>query len=670
VVPSSIFITARFRTGSTMLWNVFRQIPEVTAYYEPLHEKLPHWMASKTSPQLSHYHVDTYFREYPSVKELSSHHLAEFGVCRLYLEATDQYPQLKQYIQYLLTLAKAGKVSVLQFNRIDFRLPWVKANFPGIPIIHLYRSSREQWLSSIAQYPHPVESNQDANPYAITSWARDLCQHFPFLAGPFIQHAYQRHYYLWKLSYLAGSQLADVSLSYEEILASPKQTLSTLLQVAGLNTQTNLERCLGVIVPKPLQTWNRYQCDEWFTPLEQECETTLTNLGLNQNFGKKPLSEIIAENNDYQKLIADRRAYTWAIHNGQLSIVNLEIAEEGRMAMEEAIRSPILSLCFSLLYWDLHHLRPFLKRLLPEHIKNRILRIRGMFHSRVGELSQYSPIPLKIPKHYSESAISSPHVLPVVSIVTPSRNQAQFVERTIKSVLDQNYPNLEYIFQDGASADGTNLIVEKYRLQLKQIESCQDTGQANAINRGFRHATGDILAWLNSDDILLPGTIAYVVNFFLKHPEVDVVYGHRIIIDEHDQEIGRWILPPHDQNILIWIDYIPQETLFWRRQIWEKAGGHIDESYHFALDWELLLRFRDVGAKFIRLPRFLAAFRAHSYQKSFRNLTEPRLCEIQRLMKYCHGREVSEFEILKNIRYYKFKQVVYEYLYRLRLFQF
>src|SRR5439155_11875113 len=117
-------------------------------------------------------------------------------------------------------------------------------------------------------------------------------------------------------------------------------------------------------------------------------------------------------------------------------------------------------------------------------------------------------------------------------------------------------------------------------------------GQAHAINLGFRHATGEILAYLNSDDLLLPGALAYVANHVVRHPEVGVVYGHRVVIDADGREVGRWVLPPQDDASLVWDDYVPQETMFWRRRAWERVGARLDETFHFALDWDLILRFR------------------------------------------------------------------------------
>lgn len=309
----------------------------------------------------------------------------------------------------------------------------------------------------------------------------------------------------------------------------------------------------------------------------------------------------------------------------------------------EAVRH---SLIFS---WNWCYLRPFLKQLLPDAAHAFIHQVRRQFQP---SLCQHPPIPLTIPDSYThQPSFPSLDTLPVVSVVTPSLNQASFLEDTITSVIGQQYPKLEYIIRDGASTDGTNRILETYRSQLRHVESQPDRGQAHALNSGFRHARGDIMAWLNADDMFLPGAIPYVVNFFLEHPEVDVVYGHRICVDEKNREVGRWILPAHDDAILPWANYIPQETVFWRRSIWEKAGGYLDESYQFALDWDLFLRFQTAGATFVRLPRFLGAFRVHSTQKT--NVLEHiGQDEAQRLHTQYHGRPVEWLEIRYHVRKY------------------
>lgn len=276
---------------------------------------------------------------------------------------------------------------------------------------------------------------------------------------------------------------------------------------------------------------------------------------------------------------------------------------------------------------------------------------------------QHLPIPLKIPENYYKSTVSPQTSLPVVSIVTPSFNHGKFLDRTIKSVLEQNYPQLEYIVQDGGSTDASTEILEKYRSQITSIESATDRGQSHALNLGFNRSTGEIMAYLNSDDLLLPGTIAYVVNFFHKNPQIDVVYGHRIIIDTNDNEVGRWVLPPYNEKVIAWADYIPQETLFWRRRIWDKVGGYIDESYQYAMDWELLLRFRQAGAKFERLPRFLGAFRFHSKQKTFA-MEHIGIEETNRLREQYLGTVKTQAEVDENIRFYLKLADCFDRLYR------
>src|SRR5205814_1141729 len=198
------------------------------------------------------------------------------------------------------------------------------------------------------------------------------------------------------------------------------------------------------------------------------------------------------------------------------------------------------------------------------------------------------------------------------------------------SVVEQHYPKLEYIVQDAASTDDTLTILERYADSCAQIDSRSDKGFANGINMGFSHATGEILAYLNSDDVLLPGTLHSVAHYFASYPDVDVVYGHRVVIDEYDAEIGRWVLPAHDNQVLSWADYVPQETLFWRRRIWERIGSAIDESFRFAIDWDLLLRFRAAGACVVRLPRFLGGFRVHPHQKTSAEISEACAAEMRR----------------------------------------
>ncbi len=258
---------------------------------------------------------------------------------------------------------------------------------------------------------------------------------------------------------------------------------------------------------------------------------------------------------------------------------------------------------------------------------------------RLGSFRHYPPRELRVA---SPAAFEGPPG-PSISIVTPSFNQAPFLEATLRSVLDQGYEPLEYIVQDGGSTDGSVDVIQRHASDLTHWESAPDAGQSDAINCGFAHSTGEIMAWLNSDDLILPGTLACVAQFFRDHPDVDVVYGHRFIIDEQGRDVGRWVLPSHWRGAILWRCYVPQETMFWRRLIWQAAGGYVDASLQFAMDWDLVLRFHAAGAKFHRIPRFLGAFRTHDQQKSLAWVEETGVAEFEQLRrKYLRGMAKSQ----------------------------
>ena len=286
------------------------------------------------------------------------------------------------------------------------------------------------------------------------------------------------------------------------------------------------------------------------------------------------------------------------------------------------------------------------------------------FAPRLGRLYQHPP------QSMSKIVVGKCRIdgaqLPRISLVTPSFQQGRFIARTIASVVDQRYPSLEYLIQDGGSTDGTEAAVQPYLDQLSGWESTPDSGQSDAINRGLARTNGEIMAWLNSDDLLLPGALCYVGEFFARNPDVDVIYGHRLIIDVEDKEVGRWVLPSHSDSVLAWADFVPQETLFWRRRVWDRGGGRLDESFRFAMDWDLLLRFRSVGAKMVRVPRFLGAFRVHEAQKTSAAIAEVGFEEMKRLRERVHGREVNDAEIRRAILPYLLRHVLYHIGYSLR----
>ena len=180
--------------------------------------------------------------------------------------------------------------------------------------------------------------------------------------------------------------------------------------------------------------------------------------------------------------------------------------------------------------------------------------------------------------------------LPLVSIVTPSFNQARYLEATIQSVLSQNYPRLEYIIVDGGSSDGSVEIIKNYESKLAWWVSEKDQGQTDAINKGFAHAKGDFFAWLNSDDTYEPSALSSAVSFLQDCPEVGLVYGDANYINEAGSVIGRF---PAAQTDLVRLRrgyvHIPQQAAFFRAELWH-AVGPLDPSFYFAMDYDLWVR--------------------------------------------------------------------------------
>ncbi len=207
-------------------------------------------------------------------------------------------------------------------------------------------------------------------------------------------------------------------------------------------------------------------------------------------------------------------------------------------------------------------------------------------------------------------------MLPKISIVVPSYNQGQFLEDTLLSIIEQGYSDLEIIVIDGGSNDGSVDIIKKLEKHIYYWVSECDQGQAHAINKGFDKASGDILAWLNSDDLLLKNSLFIIANSFKNNPDVDVFYGHRVLCDEGGLDVGKWVCGKHSSLSTGYADFIPQETMFWQRDIWNKVGSSLDDSFQFALDWDLIMRFIRADAKMKRLPFFLGAFRLHDQQKT------------------------------------------------------
>lgn len=204
---------------------------------------------------------------------------------------------------------------------------------------------------------------------------------------------------------------------------------------------------------------------------------------------------------------------------------------------------------------------------------------------------------------------------PLVSIITPSYNQARFLPETIQSVLSQDYPDKEYLIVDGGSTDGSLDIIQQHASQLAWWISEPDQGQTDALNKGFAHAKGEIFAWLNSDDTYQPDAISQAVQLLLAHPEVSMVYGDANLIDEKGSIIGRFPARQTDlQRLLRGSVHIPQQTTFFWARLWKQVGP-LDPTFHFAMDYDLWVRLAKL-APLLYVPHLLANFRLHGEGKS------------------------------------------------------
>jgi len=236
---SPIFVSARFRTGSTLLWSLLRHLPNTTAFYEPLNER--RWFSSEhrgSGVDPSHRGVDDYWSEYDGLAHLERLYDPQWTDHRLYLDQWSNHQPLKAYIDALVDHA-SGR-AVLQFNRADFRLAWLRHNYPDCRIVHLYRHPREQWVSTLfGDWSFPIDGTLEQfathDRFYLTSWVRDLQWQLAPLSNVNDKHPYLAFYVLWKLSLLIGKRYSDVSISFESLCGDPAVQFQRILTACSVD---------------------------------------------------------------------------------------------------------------------------------------------------------------------------------------------------------------------------------------------------------------------------------------------------------------------------------------------------------------------------------------------------------------------------------------------------
>jgi hypothetical protein len=268
-----IFITGRFRSGSTTMWNVFRQLPDTTAYYEPFNER--RWFdASLRGEKVdgSHRGVSDYWAEYAGLEKLADYYDESWCNRNLYMDATSYAPQMKSYIDYLIEKAKG--TAVLQFNRIDFRLAWIKHNYPDAKILHVYRNPRDQWVSSLWKdnkftSSSPVEDFVDH--FYLNDWREDLVNTFPMLEDKYCHHPYEVFYCLWRLSFIFGSFFSDISLSLESLVLEPKSQVDNVISSLNFDLP-RIKTSHEVIEKVRFDKWKSFADGAWFSKKEDDLD--------------------------------------------------------------------------------------------------------------------------------------------------------------------------------------------------------------------------------------------------------------------------------------------------------------------------------------------------------------------------------------------------------------
>lgn len=286
--PRSLAISGRFRAGTSLLWQCFAAVPKLRCWYEPLHDHLPEQIAH-VQPMASHRGIEDYWGSYRAQPAVLERYQRQFALSRLWLDADARWPQLEAYLRRLLD-APPGQYSVLKFNRVSLRLPWLRQAFPELPILHVRRDARACWRSSRRHLePARRELAGDPDAYDLAQWLLSLGAEIPWFLSLLERPSYSGHYALWQLDARCADVCADLTLDYDHELAADASGLDRLVEAHALPAEL-LPELRVRIQPMPEAEADPYAPD-WYADQEQRVDAELAELGLDQ-IGRQSLAEI------------------------------------------------------------------------------------------------------------------------------------------------------------------------------------------------------------------------------------------------------------------------------------------------------------------------------------------------------------------------------------------